>query len=145
MAFEHPCPHCQQTMQIEDHLVGTQVSCPHCGKVLTAPPAPGAVGYAPADLRQKKTGLAITALVLGILGLPGCIPLGLVGVVLGIVVLVKASGNPQVDRGKGFAIAGIATGAASLVFTPLLIAILLPSLARARHVSTCTVTYPVAL
>ena len=69
------------------------------------------------------------ALALGILGLLGCIPLGLVAIILGIVAL----GKPAASRGK--ATAGIITGAASLVVVPLLIAILLPSLARARELA----------
>jgi type II secretory pathway pseudopilin PulG len=83
--------------------------------------------------------MAITSLVLGILSIPtfGCLGIGaLLGVVLGIVALVRANREPQVYGGKGFAIGGIAASALSLlVMLPLagiVAAIAIPSLLRAR-------------
>jgi prepilin-type processing-associated H-X9-DG protein len=84
-------------------------------------------------------GLAIGALVCGIIGLVGCPPVGIVGLVLGIVAVVKASQAPERFGGKGLAIGGICTGAASLLVVPLMISILLPSLSRARELSKRTV------
>ncbi len=138
MAAAFKCPHCQKQMQIEDHLAGQQVSCPSCGQSLTAPGTPPPVSpetlhYA-TGFRERRAGLAIASLVLGIVGLCTVGIAGIVGVILGIVVLVKASNEPQVDRGRGFAIAGIVTGAASLLMVlPLMVAILLPSLSVARE------------
>lgn len=85
-----------------------------------------------------KTGMAIAALAFGILGF--CIPgLGLIGLILGIVAVVQASNDPARHGGKGMAIGGICTGGVSLVFiVPLMIAILLPSLARARELAKRT-------
>jgi prepilin-type processing-associated H-X9-DG protein len=85
-----------------------------------------------------KTGTAIGALVCGILGF--CIPgLGLVGLILGIVAVVQASNDPARYGGKGMAIGGICTGGVSLVFiVPMMIAILLPSLAHARELAKRT-------
>jgi prepilin-type processing-associated H-X9-DG protein len=81
-----------------------------------------------------KQGLAIGALVCGILGL--CLwPLGPLAVVLGIVALVKASNAPHRYGGKGLAVGGICTGAVSIIVLPLMISILLPSLSRARELS----------
>lgn len=82
---------------------------------------------------SPKVGLAVAALVCGILGF--CfLPLGLVGLILGIIAVVRASRDPSRHGGKGMAIGGICTGGLSLVFVgPLMVAILLPSLARARE------------
>ncbi len=88
---------------------------------------------------SPKQGMAITSLVLGVLGLPsaGCLGIGaLVGVILGIVALVKANNSPNEYGGKGMAIGGIATSAVSLLISPAVVgivaAIAIPSLLRAR-------------
>ena len=144
MATAFTCPHCQKQMQVEDHLAGQQVFCPSCGQTLTAPGTPpttplGAPQYA-TTLRERRAGLAIASLVLGIVGFCTIGIAGIVGVILGIVALVKASNEPQVDRGRGFAIAGIVTGAVSLLTVlPLMVAILLPSLSRALELAKRTV------
>jgi prepilin-type processing-associated H-X9-DG protein len=86
-----------------------------------------------------RTGMAITALVFGILGVATCPLLGLLGIILGIVALNRTSREPQRYGGRGMAIAGIATGGAGMVLNvmwlALLISILLPSLSRARELS----------
>jgi prepilin-type processing-associated H-X9-DG protein len=86
--------------------------------------------------------MAIAALVCGIAGLTVCMPVGvvgLVGMILGIVATLRAGREPDRYGGKGLAIGGICTGAASLLLTvvmiPLMVAILLPSLARAREIT----------
>ena len=88
---------------------------------------------------QLKKGMAITSLVLGILGLPtlGLLLIGgLVGLILGIVALLKSRSAPLVYGGKGIAIAGIVTNALALTIVPFMIgiiaAIAIPSLLRAR-------------
>jgi prepilin-type processing-associated H-X9-DG protein len=130
-------------MQVEDHLAGQQVYCPSCGQTLTAPGSPPTappetLHYA-TGFRERRTGLAMASLVLGIVGFCTVGIAGIVGVILGIVALVKASNEPQVDRGKGFAIAGIVTGAVSLLSSitvvPMMIAILLPSLSHSRELA----------
>ncbi|MCH8968537.1 MAG: DUF4190 domain-containing protein [Planctomycetes bacterium] len=147
MATAFTCPHCQKQMQVEDHLAGQQVSCPSCSQTLTAPGSPptappGTLQYA-TTLRERRAGLAIASLVLGIVGFCTVGIAGIVGVILGIVALVKASNEPQVDRGRGFAIAGIVTGAVSLLSSimvvPIMISILLPSLSQARELAKRTV------
>lgn len=79
---------------------------------------------------QKTSGLAVGALVCGIVGfvIP---PVGLVGLVLGIVALSKR--RSPTEPGKGQAIAGVVCGGLSLLMLPCLISILLPSLNRARE------------
>lgn len=96
--------------------------------------------YMPRAMPQKlKQGMAIASLVLGVLGLPtgGCVGVGgLVGVILGIVALVKANSSPNEYGGKGLAIGGIVTSGLSLVLAPAIIgivaAIAIPSFLRAR-------------
>jgi prepilin-type processing-associated H-X9-DG protein len=97
------------------------------------------VDYASHSGQPATQGLAIGALVCGIIGLLGCPPVGIVGLILGIVAVVKASQAPERYGGKGLAIGGICTGAVSILFVPLLISILLPSLSRARELSKRTV------
>jgi prepilin-type processing-associated H-X9-DG protein len=67
------------------------------------------------------------------------VPAGIVGLILGIVALVKIKRKPAVYRGRGMAIAGICTGGASLAIVPLMISIMLPALSRARELSKRTV------
>lgn len=89
----------------------------------------------PANL---KSGLAIASMVLAILGFVSSIiligiPLALLGLVLGIVALVKANKKPNVYGGKGFAIAGVATGAIVMLIFPIIAAIAIPNLLAARR------------
>jgi hypothetical protein len=93
--------------------------------------------------KPAKTGMAITSMVLGIIGAVGAIvvvgiPIGLIGLILGIIALVKANKHPQQYGGKGFAITGIVTGGlGGVLAVPMLLmfAILMPSLGRARELS----------
>ncbi len=89
----------------------------------------------PANL---KTGLAITSMVLGILGFITSIffigiLLAPVGLILGIVALVKANRKPEIYGGKGFAIAGIATSSLVVLILPIIAAIAIPNLLAARR------------
>lgn len=79
-------------------------------------------GY-PATPPPGGNGLAIAALVLGIVALPLSLifvggPLAVVGLILGIVGVRKAG---RVGRGKGMAVAGIVTSAVAIVVTGVLI------------------------
>lgn len=82
---------------------------------------------------EKTSGLAIGALVTGILGM--CVfPVALVALILGILALGKT--KPGGEKGRGFAITGIVLGGTGLTLIPivaLLIAILLPALGAARR------------
>ncbi len=122
------CPQCQLP-----NPVGTSY-CARCGAPLSSAPvyAPGAM---PIGGERKR--LAITALVLGILSpLLACIGVGfltaLIALVLGIVALVKASKAPGVYGGKGAAIGGLVLGGLTLLSLPLVAAIAIPSLLRAK-------------
>jgi len=83
---------------------------------------------------QRRSGLAIAALVLGIPGL--CVfPLGIVALILGIIALVQIADPQRQLVGKGMAITGTIFGGLSIVLIPvllLMIGILLPSIGAAR-------------
>jgi len=74
-------------------------------------PPPG--GYAP-PVQNQSNGVAITALVCGILTIVTCLfPLGLVAVILGVMGLSKAKNLN--GSGRGMAIGGIITGVIGLI------------------------------
>jgi len=89
------------------------------------PPVPGA---APA----RTSGMAVTSLVLGILGLFTCGLTSLFGLIFGIISLVKIRDNKETLKGNGLAVAGIITSAFFLLLLPILPAMLLPALAAAK-------------
>ena len=100
--------------------------CHSCSSVLTSTPA-----QAPA-LGVKTSGLAIAALVLGILSI---FTLGLTAIpalILGIISLVTIEKSGGRITGRGFAIAGIVVPVLGLL--PLM-GILLPALARTRQIA----------
>lgn len=83
-------------------------------------------------VQAKTSGMAITSLVLGILG--ACGVTALVGLVLGIVSLVKINRSGGRLSGQGLAIAGICVSAFMLLFSvPFMAALTLPALARAKQ------------
>jgi len=89
-------------------------------------------------MSPPKKGLAVTSLVLGILGLPtfGILGIGaLIGIILGIIALMRAKRSPNIYGGNGVAIGGIITNCVSLALIPvigIIAAIAIPSLLRAR-------------
>jgi type II secretory pathway pseudopilin PulG len=56
-----------------------------------------------------------------------------IGLILGIVALVKANRKPHQYGGKGFAIAGVATSGLVTLFLPIVLAIAIPNLFAARR------------
>jgi hypothetical protein len=81
----------------------------------------------------KTSGMAITSLALGILGLFSCGVTALVGLILGIVALVKIRNSQGRLSGNGLAIAGIVVSGIFLLLLPVYAALLLPALAKARE------------
>ncbi len=79
---------------------------------------------------KQKTGMAITSMVMGLVG---CFLTSPIGLILGIVSLVKANRRPIEYGGKGFAIAGIALNGLGLLFLPIIAAIAIPNLLAARR------------
>src|SRR5580765_235255 len=95
-----------------------------------AAPRPASVVVGPA----KTSGLAIASLVLGILGLFSCGLTALVGLILGIVSLVKIRDSKGQLRGEGLAIAGTCVSGVFLLLGPT--ALLLPALSKAKARAT---------
>jgi type IV pilin PilA/uncharacterized protein DUF4190 len=80
----------------------------------------------PAGAPQGTSGVAIAALILGILGICLVIPFGLVSIILGIVALGQISKQPGLG-GKGMAIFGIVAPLASLPIIGIMAAIAIPN------------------
>lgn len=91
--------------------------------------APPAGNEAPA----KTSGLAVASLVLGILGLLSCGLTALVGLILGIVALVKIKSSRGGLKGNGMALAGTIVSGVFVLMIPIFIAMLLPALAMAQN------------
>lgn len=107
-----------QLAEFADVQVGTAPTPPVLAPGTTAP--------------SKLSALAILSLVLGILG---WITLGLtalVGLVLGIIALVRISRSQGALRGKGLALAGTIVSGVFVLMLPIMAAMLLPALAQAK-------------
>lgn len=91
----------------------------------SATPPPATVG--------KTSAMAITSLVLGILGAVSCGATSLVGLILGILAIVRISNSQGRLGGKGLAIAGTVVSGAFLLLIPVFAAMLLPALAAAKQ------------
>lgn len=84
----------------------------------------------------KTSGLAIASLVLGICGIFTCGLTAIVGLILGIVGLCAIKKRAEQLKGQALAIAGIVVSAITIVILPfiaLMMALLMPVLAGARH------------
>jgi hypothetical protein len=90
----------------------------------TPPPLPSVASSAPA----RTSGLAVTSLVLGVLGLFTCGTTALFGLILGIMALVKAK-----QGRNGIALAGVVVSAICILMIPIFAAMLLPALAAAKQ------------
>jgi len=98
----------------------------------SAPPPlspPAAVSAPPA----KTSGLAVTSLVLGILGVFTCGITALFGLVLGIIAMVKVKNSGGRLSGGGLALAGTILSGIFLFVIPIFAAMMLPALAVAKQ------------
>ena len=96
-----------------------------------APRRPG--GQVPTSRGRAKTSrLAVTSLVLGCLGLLTCGVTSLVGLVLGIIALVRINKSHGQLGGRALALGGTIVSATFLLLAPILAAMLLPALAKAK-------------
>ncbi len=94
----------------------------------TSPPPP-LPPLAPGG-KPKTSGMAITSLVLGILGLVSCGLTAVVGLIFGIVAIVKIRNSQGKLGGFGLALAGTIISAVFIMMMPA--AMLLPALAAAK-------------
>jgi type II secretory pathway pseudopilin PulG len=85
---------------------------------------------------SPKTGIALASMIIGIISMMACGLLGLgsvLGLILGIVALVKAKNSPMEYGGQGFAITGVALSLVSFVFVGIVFAIAIPNVFAARR------------
>jgi hypothetical protein len=95
---------------------------------LTPSSLPAGATAAPA----KTSGLAIASLVLGILGLFTCGTAALIGLILGIIAMIKIKKSQGALGGGGMALAGVIVSAIFVFMIPVFAALLLPALAQAK-------------
>jgi type II secretory pathway pseudopilin PulG len=82
----------------------------------------------------NTSGLAVTSLVLGILGLFTCGITALFGLILGIMAMVKAKQPGRgAPGGSGIALAGVIVSAIFMLMIPIFAAMLVPALAAAKQ------------
>jgi hypothetical protein len=87
------------------------------------------MGMGPAGMMPPSNGLAIAALVSGILAIPGAcccyssVPLGIAAAVMGGIAMQRAKANPAAYGGRGLALGGLIAGIVGLVFTVVMIAL----------------------
>jgi len=86
----------------------------------------------PPPVESRVSSLAIASLVLGVLGLFTLGITAIPGVIFGIVALVKIQKSQSRLGGSGLAIAGICVSGLALVILPIMAAMLLPALAKAK-------------
>jgi prepilin-type processing-associated H-X9-DG protein len=149
MAIQVTCPQCGASFSVPDAHAGEHGKCPQCGtlvhvgagesehgtwdqNVAHQPPTYRVPYQPPESQPQLRSGLAIASLICGIIGMVICLPLGVAGIIMGIIALTRINREPRVYAGQGMAIAGICTGAVGLLMLPL---IFLPALSRARELS----------
>lgn len=90
------------------------------------------------DTPPRKSGLAVTSLVLGILSVLGCtLFTGIPAIICGIIARTRARKTPESHGGDGLALGGIITGSIGsvlvFVFTiPFLAGMLVPAVTQAR-------------
>jgi Tfp pilus assembly protein PilE len=73
---------------------------------------------------KQKIGMALTSMIMGLIG---CFFTAPVGLVLGIAAVKKANRAPREYGGKGFAVAGIVLNTLALLFLPLVLAVAIPN------------------
>jgi prepilin-type processing-associated H-X9-DG protein len=95
----------------------------------SAPPLP----VTPPAIATKTSGLAVTSLVLGALGMFTCGLTALFGLIVGIIAVVKVKNSGGKLGGNGLALAGIIVSAVFLFMIPIFAAMLLPALAAAKQ------------
>lgn len=93
------------------------------------PPLPSAAPPVPA----KTSGLAVTSLVLGVLGMFTCGITALFGLILGVMAMFKVKQSRGALGGNGIALAGVIVSAIFLFMIPIFAAMLLPALAAAKQ------------
>jgi hypothetical protein len=100
---------------------------------MTEPPTPSARPPEPPPAKPPGKGLAVAGLACGILGFATCGVSALLGLVLGILALVKSGQAPGAGRVRGLSIAAVAVSGAMLLIDPAVGLPLLGLLVFFRH------------
>jgi prepilin-type processing-associated H-X9-DG protein len=103
---------------------------PEFAPVVAATRAPVLAALPTPQVPTKTSGIAIASLVCALFGF--LIVPALAGVILGIVALVAIHKSQGRVRGTGMAIAGLCVSGIFMLFLPIMAAMLLPALARAK-------------
>jgi prepilin-type processing-associated H-X9-DG protein len=83
--------------------------------------------------KGKTSGMAITSLVLGILGLFTCGLTAIIGLILGIISMVKIKNSNGQLTGWGLGLAGTIVSGVFLLMFPIWLAMMLPAFAKAQQ------------
>ncbi len=88
----------------------------------------------PKPVRPATSGFAIASLVCGLLALILVLPLlgSLLALVFGLMALVRINGSAGLQKGKGLAAAGMASGGLAILLLPCAVLVLLPAVIGAR-------------
>ena len=97
------------------------------------PPSPPPLPATAPVANAKTSGMAISSLVLGILGVFTCGTTALFGLILGIVAIVKVKNSGGRLGGGGIALAGTIVSGIFLFMLPVFAAMMLPALAAAKQ------------
>jgi hypothetical protein len=96
-------------------------------------PVPPTLAAGDSASTSKLSGLAVTSLVLGILGMFSCGLTAIFGLILGIIAVTKVKNSRGALTGFGIALAGLIVSAVALFMIPIFAAMLLPALAAAKQ------------
>ena len=96
-------------------------------------PVPPPLAASKSASTPKLSGMAVTSLVLGILGMFSCGLTALFGLILGIIAVTKVKNSRGALTGFGIALAGLIVSAVALMMIPIFAAMLLPALAAAHE------------
>ncbi|HEU6447512.1 MAG TPA: DUF4190 domain-containing protein [Verrucomicrobiae bacterium] len=81
----------------------------------------------------RTSGMAVTSLVLAVLGFFTCGVTALFGLILGIIAFVKIKNSNGAMKGGGLALGGIIVSAIFVLLIPIFVAMLLPAFAQAKQ------------
>jgi predicted Zn finger-like uncharacterized protein len=116
------CPDCKNAILLDDADAGREVECPRCRGTLRVPELPDRASgrdrpprFADDDDRRPWQGKGVTALVLGILSVPGAACCGLGGL-LGLLAFVLAALSLRTPS-RGAAITGLFFSVAGIVLS----------------------------
>ena len=110
----------------------TLETLPDFAGIMASPPPLLAGTPAATTATPPTSGLAISSLVLGILGLFSCGATAVIGLIFGIISFSKIKKSQGRLSGSGLAIAGIVVSAIFILMLPVFAALLLPALSKAK-------------